>query len=339
MTNVLYIGNKLEHSSSKNVSAIQVLGSALESEGFSLIYASSKSNKFFRLWDMIWTCIRSRKIVSNVLIDTYSTQNFYYALFVSQLCRLMRMPYIPILHGGNLENRLKQNSRLSRLIFNHSKVNIAPSLFIKSVFESYGYSNVISIPNTLEINNYLYKERPIETIKLLWVRAFSKIYNPLLAIKVLKLLSYKGYKTELCMVGPDSGDGCFQETQQLANDLGVSVIFTGKLTKSEWITLAENYNVFINTTNFDNMPVSVIEAMALGLPIVSTNVGGMPYLIENQKDGVLVPPNQAQAFVSAIERLVANPVQAQAMTLKARHKVEQFDWEVVKQQWNHLLSV
>ena len=337
MTNVLYIGNKLRHSYS-NISSIQVLGKALENEGFVMTYASSKSNKILRLLDMIWICLKSYRKVDCVLIDTYSTQNFYYALVISQLCRLLKLDYIPILHGGNLESRLKHNSKLSYLIFNYSKVNIAPSPFIKSVFESYGYSNIVSIPNALDINAYTFKEKHIETIKLLWVRSFSQIYNPVLAVKVLKLLVDRGYKTELCMVGPDSGDGSFQDTQQLAEKLDVPVTFTGKLPKSEWITLAENYNVFINTTNFDNMPVSVLEAMALGLPIVSTNVGGMPYLIEHEEEGLLVPANNVLMLADSIIRLKLDSSFTKKVSKNARIKVEKYDWEIVKQKWFKVLK-
>ena len=337
MINLLYIGNKLRDSSS-NISSIQVLGRALGHEGYHMIYASSKSNKVLRLLDMVLTCLKSYRKVDCVLIDTYSTQNFYYALVISQLCRLLKLPYIPILHGGNLESRLKHYPKFSRLIFKYSKVNIAPSPFIKSVFESYGYFNIVSIPNALDINNYSFRERHIDTIKLLWVRSFSKIYNPSLAVKVLKQLTNKGYKAELCMVGPDSGDGSFQETQQIAKKLDVPVTFTGKLPKSEWITLAENYNVFINTTNFDNMPVSVIEAMAIGLPIVSTNVGGIPYLIEHEEDGLLVPANNVLIMTDSIVRLKQEPSLTKTVIKNARTKVETYDWEIVKQEWFKVLN-
>src|SRR5690606_1118742 len=98
-----------------------------------------------------------------------------------------------------------------------------------------------------------------------------------------------------------------------------------------------NYNIFINTTNFDNMPVSVMEAMALGLPIISTNVGGMPFLIENGHDGILVNPNNLDGFVAAVQRLVAHPHEALRIAENAREKVEQFDWMVNKKNWLSLL--
>lgn len=337
MINVLYIGNKLSLKQS-NVSAVDILGPLLEASSYNLQYASSETNKMARLGDMILACFKAYKKVDVVLIDTYSTQNFYYALIVSQLCRLLGLPYIPILHGGNLESRLQQSPKWSSLIFNHARVNVAPSLFIKSVFESYGYSKLVHVPNTIKIENYPFKERSLKTIKLLWVRSFSRIYNPQLAVKILKLLQEKGHDATLCMVGPDTGDGSLQATQQLAKELGVVVTFTGKLTKTEWTDLAADYNVFINTTNFDNMPVSVIEAMALGLPVISTDVGGMPFLIDQGEDGLLVSSNDADAFVVAILKLCTESDLKSKLVFNARKKVEQFDWEVVKHSWFGVLD-
>lgn len=138
------------------------------------------------------------------------------------------------------------------------------------------------------------------------------------------------------MVGPE-GDGALAEAQNLARKLQVEVVFTRKLSKKEWIAIARDYNIFINTTNFDNMPVSVMEAMALGLPVISTNVGGMPFLINHGEDGLLVESNNLDAFVAAIQTLVANPNDVINLTKNARKKVEQFDWEVVKEQWFSLL--
>jgi len=158
-----------------------------------------------------------------------------------------------------------------------------------------------------------------------------------LAIKVLNSLKKIYPNATLCMVGPDS-DGSLSETKQLADELNLEVKFTGKLTKSEWIKLAEEYNVFINTTNFDNTPLSVIEAMALGLPIVSSNVGGMPYLIEHNVDGLLVSPNNDEVMSKAICRIMEHPLERENLIKNARFKVEQFDWEKVKTLWTQILE-
>ena len=336
MKNVLYIGNNLK-SKSTNISSIQALGSQLEQEGYTMYYASSISNKVLRLLDMIWMVVKCSRKIDYVIIDTYSTLNFYYAILISQLCRLLKLKYITNLNGGNLPARLINNQKLSALLFKNAHYNVSPSDYLNDAFYSFGFTKVRYIPNTIILKNYKFRKKDYDPIRLLWVRSFSRIYNPILAIEVIKQLELEGYKASLCMVGPDS-DGTLKEVKKLVKLNKLNVKFTGKLPKSEWITLAEDYNIFINTTNFDNTPVSVIEAMALGLTIVSTNVGGMPYLIENNEEGLLVEPNDAKAMAKAIINLFKNPDSAKRMSLNARQKVEQFDWEVVKHRWLDILE-
>ncbi|WP_242091597.1 glycosyltransferase family 4 protein [Aestuariivivens sediminicola] len=337
MTSVLYIGNNLKDRR-RNITGIAHLGPLLEQEGIQVFYASSQRNKVVRLLDMLYTCWKYNKKVDYVLIDTYSTLNFWYAVWVAQLCRMFKLKYIPILHGGNLETRLKQSPLWSQRLFNHAHVNIAPSRFMENTFARYGYTHLKYIPNSIDLDNYQFKSRPLQEPQILWVRSFSNIYNPELAVKVLKCLRDEGIKAYLCMVGPDSGDGSLEATKSLAEALELEVYFTGKLSKEKWIALSQDYNLFINTTNFDNMPVSVIEAMALGLPVVSTNVGGMPYLITHEKDGILVNPNAEAEFVDAIKILISNPERLKAMTMAARQKAEAFDWSVVREQWLTILK-
>ena len=94
---------------------------------------------------------------------------------------------------------------------------------------------------------------------------------------------------------------------------------------------------FINTTTIDNMPVSVMEAMALGLPVVSTNVGGMAYLIEQEVSGVLVPSNDSEAMAQAIESLLLNPDKTHHIITQARERISAYDWSNVRLKWLDLL--
>jgi len=336
MKNLLYIGNHLSQSG-KTVTTVETLGKALSLEGYSVTIASRKNHKVMRLIDMLYHIVKYTTQIDYVLIDTYSTQNFYYAYLCSQLCRLLKLKYIPILHGGNLKIRLKNNPKLSRQLFYNAHKSIAPTMFAKSTFEHFGYTNVVCIPNSIELRNYPFKERKFDEVKLLWVRSFSKIYNCELAVKILKALQEEGIRASLCMVGPDS-DGSLGDVKALAQKLQVAVTFTGKLSKADWIALSNDYTIFINTTNFDNMPVSVIEAMALGLPVISTNVGGMPYLIAHEKDGILVPPGSVVDFVDAIKLITSDSVLYERIVRNARLKVEHYDWSLIKLQWAKLLK-
>ncbi|MCG0016974.1 glycosyltransferase [Winogradskyella sp. E313] len=246
------------------------------------------------------------------------------------------MPYFTSLNGGNLPQRLKNNPRFSGFIFNNAAQNISPSVYLKKEFEAQGYLDMKYISNTIELKNYPVISKNFNSIRLLWVRSFSKIYNPQMAVKVQRKLMDMGYAAELCMIGPDS-DGSLKEVKALAKALNVDVEFTGKLSKTEWVEKSKNSNIFINTTNFDNAPVSLIEAMALGLPIVSTNVGGMPFLIENEKEGLLVEKSNVDAMVEAIVKIYKEKTVRDTLITNGRRKAETFAWSVVKQQWNNVL--
>jgi glycosyltransferase involved in cell wall biosynthesis len=159
----------------------------------------------------------------------------------------------------------------------------------------------------------------------------------MMAVDLFASIKKKYPEATLCMVGPEK-DGSLLNTRQKAKDLGLDILFTGKLSKKEWINKSAAYDIFINTTHFDNMPVSVVEAMALGMVIVSTDVGGIPYLIENQKEGLLLPDNDVKKMVEAIDRLIENPALFGEITKNARAKSEQFDWQSVKFVWLAVLK-
>lgn len=335
MKNLLYIGNKLSKHGFTPTS-IETLGPLLEQEGFAVSYSSSQKNKVLRFIDMSWSVFRYRK-VDAVLIDTYSTTNFWYTFATSQLCRLLQIKYIPILRGGDLANRLGKNPRLCQMIFKNAFHNVAPSLFLKDQFERVGYENLIHISNSIELGNYPFLERKKAKPNLLWVRSFAKIYNPIMAVKVFASIKKKYPDATLCMVGPEK-DGSLAAVRQKARELELDILFTGQLSKTEWIDKSKNYDIFINTTHFDNMPVSVMESMSLGLALVSTNVGGIPFLLEDQKDALLVPDGNVDKMVVEIERLIEDTDLFNEITTNARRKSEQFDWEVVKVKWKTILK-
>lgn len=334
---LLYIGNKLSVHGFTPTN-IETLGPKLEQEGYQLTYASSKKNKLARLWDMCLSIIKNKGEVDAVLIDTYSTSAFYFAYLCVWLCKALGMPYMPILHGGDLPNRIKNNPKLSEKIFGHSYDNIVVSGYIQQSLIQNGYKNTL-IPNYVDLGMYPYKHRGKVQPKLLWVRSFSTIYNPTLAIDVVEQLSATYSDISLTMVGPDK-DGSLQVCKDLAAAKGLSdrITFTGRLSKEDWIQLSQDHSIFINTTNFDNLPVSIIEGMALGMPIVSTNVGGVPYLVDDNVNGLLVAPDNSKAMADAIVSLLEDPIKTAAISTAARNKAEQFDWAVVKLAWDKLFS-
>ena len=332
---LLYLGNRLS-GKGRNVSTIDTLAAGFRDLEYQVSTYSNQRNQLLRLISMLWAVIKHRH-VDYLLIDTYSTLGFWYGYLSGILAQKLNLKYIPILHGGDLPKRLKSHPKACQQLFTNAYINIAPSAYLLHHFQEAGYNNLHYIPNSIELKNYPYRKREIISPKLLWVRSFAHIYNPILALKVLQQLLAFYPNAQLSMVGP-SKDDSIEVCKAYAAKHQLPVTFTGCMPKAEWLEYAQDFDIFINTTNVDNTPVSVIEAMALGLPVVTTHVGGIPYLLEDQKEALLVPPDSVPAMTQAITSLLENPEKTKKLSTTGRKKVEAFDWEVVKEKWSGILN-
>jgi len=337
MTRILYVGNKLSPSGFSQ-SVIETLGHQLSKEGFVVYYAGTYKNKVLRVAEILVKTFIIGRRADYILIDTYSTIAFWSAFITGMTSRLVGAKYIPILHGGNLPSRLKTSKRACVTLFTHSYKNVAVSGYLKHEFEMAGYVTV-TIPNSIDISMYPFRVRERPRPKLLWVRSFHRQYNPNMAAELLMELLRSYPESELCMVGPDK-DGSMKEFRDYTDKLGISahVRITGLLMKEDWIKLSEDYDFFINTTNVDNTPVSVIEALSLGLTVISTNPGGIPYLLTSDEDSILVNCGDYKQMATQIIRLVNDYSTCQRLTLNGRKLAEKFDWTSVKPLWGNLLS-
>lgn len=334
---ILYLGNQLSKHGFTPTS-VETLGYRLK-EDFTVIRGSHFRNPVIRLLHMCYLTLRHRKS-DLLLIDTYSTWAFVYAAITAGIARIVRMPYVPILHGGNLPERAKKSPFWMRLFLKKARAVVCPSAYLLDEIYQFYPRDYKLIPNYIDIEHYPFRLRRVGIpIKLLWVRSFHEIYHPKLAVEIVHSLKDHSYEVNLSMVGPDK-DGSLETIKKYALEKGVHQLieFTGRLSKTEWISLADSFDIFINTTNVDNTPVSVMEAMALGFPVISTNVGGMPYLIDNGVDGILVPPNDAASFVEQIVKLYKYPEDCRQISINARKKAEQWDWNIIKQQWIQLIK-
>lgn len=333
--NILYIGNKLA-THGRTASTIDTLGPLLEAQGFKLRYASTKRNKVLRFIDMLVTVVRHKRDLDVVLIDTYSTANFWYAIIIGKLCTFLKINYVPILHGGNLPARLKTHNYLLKPFLNNAYRVVSPSDYLKHAFAKASHTKITVINNNIELSQYPYCKRQMVQPHLLWVRAFATLYNPIMALETLKIVLIDFPNARLTMVGPDK-DGSLEQCKLLATSLNLPVTFTGLLSRDAWIEQSKTCDIFINTSKFDNLPVSIIEAMALGLPVVSTAVGGIPYLIKNNHNGLTVTPSNPHEMARAIKIIATNKELANTLSTNGLATAQSYDWEVIKEKWVSLL--
>ncbi|MDX5326375.1 MAG: glycosyltransferase family 4 protein [Bacteroidota bacterium] len=333
---ILYLGNELARKG-WSPSTIDTLAPLFRRDHQVRTY-SSLVNQGIRFLHMVWGILVNSRWADMILVDTYSGRALWYARMATRMGRAFRIPVVLFLHGGELPSRIrKQRGQMMRL-GNRATALVAPSGYLKEAFEDMGRP-VHLIPNYLDLDRYSFIERSFIRPNLLWVRAIQKLYNPEMAIEVVESIRRNHPDATLCMVGGDK-DGSMERirTQVIDKDLEERVEITGRLPKEEWIRRSVKYDIFLNTTNADNTPVSVMEAMALGMVVISTNVGGVPYLIEDGVDGLLVPPRDPEAMTQAIEKVLQDPQWATTLSRNARVKAESWDWEKVKVKWESLFS-
>jgi len=311
----------------------------LKLAGWPVIQTSSKENRFNRLFDIVRTIYFRRKEYSITQVDVYSGMAFIWAEVACWALHLLRKPYILTLHGGLLPTFAERwPKRVRRLLQSAGKVT-TPSTFLFSKLKIYR-AEMTLLPNPLHIRNYPFNHREKLLPRLIWLRAFHHVYNPTMAIDVVLLLIDQYPNIELIMVGPDKGDGSIQKVKQKINKHGLEnqVHIQGKVQKKDVPSWLNRGDIFLNTSTVDNAPVSIVEAMACGLCVVSTNVGGIPYLLSDGKDAILVESENAQEMANAVQRFLKNPKFASSLSLSANLRAAEFDWSIIFPRWESLFQ-
>jgi glycosyltransferase involved in cell wall biosynthesis len=214
---------------------------------------------------------------------------------------------------------------------------VAPSGFLAEPFRARGF-DVRVIPNVVDLAEYPYRHRPAAAPRLLWMRTFHELYRPDLAVRTLALVRRSHPGATLTLAGQDKG--LLGETRRLAAELGLegAVRFAGFLDAEGKRREFAEHDVFLNTNRVDNAPVSVLEAAAFGLPVVSTNVGGIPHLLRDGDEALLVPEGDAGALASAVCRLLDEPGLAGRLSAAGRDVAERSAWARVRPLWEELLG-
>jgi glycosyltransferase involved in cell wall biosynthesis len=311
----------------------------LKSVGWVTGATSCHSNRFLRLVDMLLEIWRARQNYSIACVDVFSGPAFVWAEAACALLRKLGKPTVLTLHGGNLPEFIRTHPRRVERLLESAEAVTCPSEYLRANMHSLR-GDIALIPNGVEVSCCEFHFRQAPFRKLMWLRAFHEIYNPEMAIRVLRALRQRGMDCDLTMIGPDKGDGSLARTKELVAQEGLAgfVHFRGAVPKKDVPREISSGDLFLNTSNVDNTPVSVIEALACGLPVVSTNAGGLPYLLADGKTALLVRTDDTEGMASAVMRISSQPHVARRLSETGRKLAESFDWSVVLPMWTRLLE-
>lgn len=332
---ICFVGNMLGKNQGFITTQGQVIADLFIEEGYEIVCVSSKISKLLRLGDIIQTIIRQRNQIDLVVLEVYSGLSMIMADVVSSLCKLLRIPLISVLHGGNLSDFAKKYPRWTKRVLRQSDYIIAPSSFLAEELNFLGF-DIKVIPNVLKINNYPYRIRRNIEPKMIWMRSFQSLYNPQMAVQAFAKIHKDYQQSTLVMAGVDKGiEG---EMKQLVKNLGLEnvVRFPGFLDMEAKTKEFSEADIYLNTNKIDNMPVSVVEACAMGLPVIATDVGGLKHLITNGKNGILVKDDDADEMADTIKKLLEDADLTEKISTNGRQLAEKSAWEKVQKLWEFL---
>ncbi len=315
----------------------QILADLLSQDGHRVTSTSPRLNKAARFFGIVGTILWNRNRIDVLILEVYSGFYFLVADVVGQLGRLFSIPTIFVLHGGNLPGFAKRYPNWVKRVLKRAGVLVAPSPFLARGLAELGLA-IRVVPNIIEVENYSFRLRDGVRPTLLWMRAFHEIYNPQMALKAFRRIRDRHKEATLVMAGVDKG--LEPQIKDLANEMSLndSVRFPGFLDDEAKAREFAKADIFLNTNRVDNMPVSVVEACAMGLPVVATNVGGIADLLTDGANGILVPDDDAVSMADAVDKLSGDAAFAKKVSANARLLAERSTWSSVRKEWNVLFE-
>jgi len=197
------------------------------------------------------------------------------------------------------------------------------------VFEQYGVAVQI-VPNIVPVEDFSFRPRGPVAPNILWLRQLVARYRPDDALQILAAVQMIHPDATLTLAG--GGTLTTQLTANIAEQGLNGVILTGHLPDDDIPLTYDAADIFLNTSAADNQPQTLIEASASGLPIVSSDAGGIPDLITDGVNGLLAQVGDTKALTDTVLRLLDEPELAQKLSVAAHQNAERFAWPQVAPQ-------
>ena len=233
-------------------------------------------------------------------------------------------------HAGQAEEHLRVWGRTAKPVIRMADATVVSSGWLVDVFARHGL-RARAIFNHVDLDEFKFRERRPLRPAFLSNRNFDPIYNVPCVLRAFALIQ-KRYTDARLLV---AGDGPQRdEIEGLARALDLrNVEFTGLLAPGEMPRLSDSADIYLNATNVDNMPLSILEAFAAGLPVVTTNAGGIPYLVEHERTGLLVERDDHEALAAGAVRLLEDEELDARLARSARAECDKYRWAAVRGQW------
>lgn len=278
-----------------------------------------------------WPLLRSELRRADV-VHVFSASYTSYAISALPAMLVGRQLGLPVLvnyHSGEAPDHLRR-SRLARRTLAGATMLAVPSTFLAEVFAAFGLTARV-VPNIIDRDAFAFRERPRIRPRFLSTRNLEPLYNVACTLRAFRRIQAEIPAATLTVVGSGSER---PRLEALADSLGLtSVTFAGRVPPGEMPRYFAEADIYLQSPNIDNMPLSVLEAYAAGTPVISTNAGGVPAILEDGVHGLLIPPDDDRAMADAARRLLNDDDLARRLAMAARAATDAYTWARVRPLW------
>jgi len=244
--------------------------------------------------------------------------------------RLLGKRVILNYHSGEADDHLAHWGMLVHPWLPLAHEIVVPSQYLADVFARYGYRTRV-VRNVLDVSRFDFRERSLSVPHLVSTRNLEPYYRVDNTIRAFAILRERFPLAKLTIVGEGREA---PSLRALAGSLGGNGIrFVGRIDPAALPRMLDEAELFVNSSVVDNQPLSILEAFAAGLPVVSTPTGGIAELVRDGETGLVVDPNDPPSMAAAIERMLRDPQHARSMAQRARRELEQYTWSHVREGW------
>ena len=305
---------------------VEILRRMLRKEGLVADVFSTKAS----VWKRLWLMPKLRRKAQNydvLHVHCCSGWGFLPAVLGIKAGKRLGKRVVLTYHGGGGESFFDKHPRLVRKYLSQTDFNIVLSGFLAKVFEKHQLPYTI-IPNIIELDASHFRERnPIRPC-FISIRAHESLYNIPCILRAFQRVQKTVPEASLTLVGDGSQH---EQLKQQVDAMGLlHVVFTGRVDNKEIYHYLDQADIMLSAPRVDNMPVSLIEAMNAGLLVISSRVGGVPYMVEDGVNGLLFESDNDAELAEKMKWAVDHPVDSNNMTKQAFQSVKKYSWDQIR---------
>ncbi|MBI5720148.1 MAG: glycosyltransferase family 4 protein [Burkholderiales bacterium] len=288
----------------------------------------------FRIVPYAWTLWRT--IGQAEVVHVFANSGWAWHLFAFPALLVGRWRGVPVIvnyRGGQADDFFRRAPRWVLAALRNAAKRVTPSPFLVRVFAAHGMDAEI-IPNIIDTQRFHPREPRVAATEphVIVTRNLEPIYDIPTAIRAFATIRarHPGARLTVAGSGPQQG-----ELERLVVDMGLTqaVRFSGRIDNARIGELYAGADLVLNPSTADNMPISILEALASGVPVVTTSAGGIPDLVQDGHTALIVPVGDAEAMAAAALRLLADPALAWRLRAAGVREAARYAWPQVRALW------